>query len=149
MAKRVPLSFVAALALLASSCETGPHSSSGFRLPPGGDIERGKAEFVAFGCNTCHQVSGTDLPQPTVQPPVPVVLGDAVDRQMTDGYLVTSIIYPSYQLASYPKAQITANGQSRMPHFTDKMTVAQLTDIVAFLQSRYVLRQTLPESGYR
>jgi len=149
MAKRVPLSLAAALVLLASSCQTGPHSSSGFRLPPGGDLQRGKAEFVAFGCNTCHQVSGTNLPQPTVQPPVPVVLGGAVDRQMTDGYLVTAIIYPSYKLAAYPKAQITVNGQSRMPHYNSKMTVDQLTDIVAFLQSRYVVRQTIPESGYR
>jgi len=149
MAKRVSVSLVAALALLASSCDSGPHSSSGFRLPPGGDPQRGKAAFVAFGCHTCHQVAGTHLPQPTVQPPVPVVLGGEVQRQMTDGYLVTSIIYPSYQLASYPKAQIVANGQSRMPHYADKITVQQLTDIVAFLQSEYVLRQQLPEYGYR
>ena len=66
---------------------------------------------------------------------------------MTDGYLVTSIIYPSYQLASYPKEQITANGESRMPHYADKMTVRQLTDIVAFLQSRYVVRQSSAEYG--
>ena len=147
MAKRVLLQLVASLALLASGCESGPHSSSGFRLPPDGNAQRGKAAFVAFGCHNCHQVAGADVPMPTVQPPVPVALGGVVDRQVTDGYLVTSIIYPSYQLASYPKEQITTNGQSRMPHFADKMSVRQLTDIVAFLQSEYVVRQNPPPYG--
>jgi sulfur-oxidizing protein SoxX len=147
MGKRVPLFFGAALALLAFSCNSGPHSSSGFRLPSDGDPAKGEAAFVAFGCHNCHRVIGTELPPPTVQPPVPVVLGGVVARPVTDGYLVTSIIYPSYQLGSYPKEQITANGESRMPHYTDKMTVRQLTDIVAFLQSRYVVRQPSAEYG--
>jgi hypothetical protein len=55
---------------------------------------------------------------------------------------LTSIIYPSYpsyELAPYPKDQISSGGQSRMPHSSDRMTVRQLTDIVAFLQSRYLV----------
>jgi L-cysteine S-thiosulfotransferase len=141
MAKRVFLPLVASLALLASGCDSGPHSSSGFRLPPGGNAQQGKIAFVDFGCQKCHEVLGSDLPKPVVQPPVPVALGGVVDRQVTDGYLVSSIIYPSYQLAPYPKGEITVNGQSRMPHYTDKMTVQQLTDVVAFLQSEYVVQQ--------
>ncbi|HUK19485.1 MAG TPA: cytochrome c [Bryobacteraceae bacterium] len=148
MAKRVPFSSFAVLALLLGGCEPGPHSSSGFRLPEG-NAQRGKAAFVAYGCHSCHQVSGVDLPKPTVQPPVPVVLGGVVEQPMTDGYLVTSIIYPSYKLASYPKEQITVNGQSRMPHYADKMTVQELTDIVAFLQAQYVIRRATPEYGLR
>jgi L-cysteine S-thiosulfotransferase len=147
MAKRVFLPLLAALALLASGCESGPHSSSGFRLPPEGNAQRGKAAFAEFGCHNCHQVLGADLPMPTVQPPVPVVLGGVVDRPVTDGYLVTSIIYPSYQLAAYPKAQITVNGQSRMPQYAGKVNVQQLTDIVAFLQAQYVVRQNPPPYG--
>ena len=50
---------------------------------------------------------------------------------------MTSIIYPQYDLGPYLKDQVTSNGQSRMPHYSDQMTVRQLTDIVAFLQSRY------------
>src|SRR5690348_4383051 len=149
MAKRAPLLLLSILALVVSSCEPGPHSANGFRLPPNGSPERGKTAFLALGCHNCHQVSGVDLPGPTVQPAVPVVLGGPVSTAMTDGYLVSSIIYPSYALAPYPRPQITAGGQSRMPHFTENITVQQLTDIVAFLQTRYVVRRITPEYGYR
>jgi sulfur-oxidizing protein SoxX len=148
MAKRVPFLVCLFLALFVFSCEPGTHSSNGFRLPEG-NAQRGKAAFLAYGCHTCHAVSGVDLPKPTVQPPVPVILGGIVGSPVTDGYLVTSIIYPSYQLASYPKDQVAVHGQSRMPQFAGKMTVQELTDIVAFLQSQYVIRRSMPESGLR
>jgi mono/diheme cytochrome c family protein len=149
MQNRLSLPFLVALVLLLASCDSGRHSSSGFRLPPSGNAERGKAVFVAFGCHECHQVHGTDLPQPSVHPAVPVTLGGLVDREVTDGFLVTSIVYPSYKIASGPKDQLMVNGESRMPHYADRMTVQQLTDLVAFLQSRYILRQHLPEYGLR
>jgi hypothetical protein len=136
-------SLAVVLAAIAAGCNAGRHSSSGFRLPDSGDIERGKATFVAMGCNTCHKVSGVDLPAPTVQPPVPVVLGGDVGSEMPDGYLVASIINPNYRLAAYPKDQITQNGKSRMPAHTEDMTIQQLTDLVAFLQAHYTVR-TVP-----
>lgn len=58
-----------------------------------------KATLVAFGCHSCHKVSGMDLPAPTVQPPVVVALGGEIDSEMSDGYLVTAIINPSYEAA--------------------------------------------------
>jgi L-cysteine S-thiosulfotransferase len=135
--------------VLMAGCTAGRYSSAGFRLPPDGDIERGKAAFITLGCNNCHAVAGADLPEPTVQPPVPVVLGGSVPAPVTDGHLVTSIIYPAYQrrdqIARYPKAEITHNGEPRMPHYDERMTVRQLTDMVAFLQSKYVVRRPLPE----
>jgi hypothetical protein len=78
-----------------------------------------------------------DLPRPAAQPTAPVVLGGSVTSKLSDAYLVTSIIYPSYELAPYPKDQIATGGGSRMPHHADQMTVRQLTDIVLFLQSHY------------
>jgi len=128
---------IAVLAVAGTACNSGRHSSSAFHLPPDGDAERGKAAFLAMGCHSCHTVSGVDLPQPTVQPPVPVILGGRVSERLSDAYLVTSIVYPSYALAPYPKDQITSGGRSRMTHDLDHMTVRQLADIVAFLQSRY------------
>jgi hypothetical protein len=94
-------------------------------------------------------VSGVDLPKPTVQPPVPVVLGGEIDQKLSDAYLVTSMIYPSYRLAPYPKEQITSGGISRMPNYADRMTARQIIDVVAFLQSHYVVRQRPPEYGLR
>ncbi len=127
------------------ACAPDPHSSAGFRLSDDGDIERGKAMFVELKCNTCHEVSGVDLPKPSVQPPVPVVLGGEVRSPKTDGYLVTAIINPSYELASYPVEQIASGRKSRMPAYHD-INVRQLTDVVAFLQSRYFVR--IPSSEY-
>ena len=124
----------------AVACSTGRHSSAGFRLPADGDVERGKAAFVALNCHTCHEVPGLDLPRPTVEPAVPVILGRELTHELTDGYLVTSIINPSYKFAPYPRNLITSGGQSRMPHYADRITVRQITDIVAFLQSRFTVR---------
>jgi mono/diheme cytochrome c family protein len=146
MAFRWELPAIAMLLAANLACGSGRHSAAAFRLPPDGDAERGKAAFVALGCHSCHEVSGVDLPRPTVQPPVPVVLGGVVDAKFSDAYLVTSIIYPSYELAPYPKDQITSHGQSRMPAYSDRMTLRQLTDIVTFLQSRYFVarREIVP-----
>jgi L-cysteine S-thiosulfotransferase len=137
---QIRISLLALLALGLASCGSGRYSSSGFRLPADGNAERGKVAFVSFGCNNCHLAPGVDLPRPTVQPPVPVALGGTVNQPITDGYMVTSIINPSYQLAHYPAAEITAGGQSRMPHYADRMSVRQLTDIVEFLQAQYTVR---------
>ncbi|HVN04506.1 MAG TPA: cytochrome c [Bryobacteraceae bacterium] len=139
---------LAAVLLGATACSSGRHSSAGFRLPADGNVERGKADFVAFGCQRCHEVPGAGLPAPTVQPPVPVVLGGLVYGEMTDGYLAASIICPSSQLAPYPEELITAGGKSRMPEYAGQMTVRQLTDLVAFLQSRYVVRRGSPKYPY-
>ena len=137
-----------AVLLGAVACESGRHSPAGFRLPADGSVERGKAAFVALECHHCHAVQGVELPPPTVQPPVPVVLGGLVVNEMTDGYLTASIINPSYKLAAYPKELITTGGKSRMPEYADRMTVRQLTDLAAFLQSRYTVRRGSPKYPY-
>jgi L-cysteine S-thiosulfotransferase len=124
---------VAALAVIASGCDSGRRSAAGFRLPPDGDIERGKTAFVTLGCNACHEVAGVDLPKATT--PAVMVLGGDVYQVVGDGKLVTKIISPSGR-------------QVRMPHYSEKMTIRQLTDIVAFLQSEYHLRRVAPTGTY-
>ena len=148
MVRHVPVLLAALLAVGASSCGATRYSSSGFRLPPAGNVERGKTAFLALGCHTCHAVFGSDLPHPTIQPPVPVVLGGPVSRPPSDGYLVTSIIYPSYQLPRYPASEIVAGGRSRMPDYADRITVQQLTDIVEFVQAHYKVERATPTFPY-
>jgi hypothetical protein len=80
---------------------------------------------------------------------MPVELGGEVDRKLSDGYLVTSMIHPSCAFAPLPREKITAGGISRMPAYADKMTVRQMIDIVAFLQSSYTIRQRAPSYAYR
>ena len=70
-------------------------------------------------------------------------IGGEVRRVKNYGELVTSIINPDHavsqkyltQLSSEERAD--AKDDSPMPSFNTEMTVAQMIDIVSFLQSRY------------
>jgi mono/diheme cytochrome c family protein len=120
-----------------AGCSQGRHSAAGFRLPESGDAARGQMAFTAIGCNGCHSVDGVQLPPSEQRMKVPVSLGGRVARDMTDGYLVTAILNPSFHLAGYPRNEMSVNGKSKMPDFAEQMTARQLIDLVAFLQSRY------------
>ena len=130
------------LAFLNAGCESAQHSAAGFRLPDDGDAARGKATFIALECNSCHSVAGVDLPRPAVLPPVAVVLGGETPKPMSDGYLVTSIVNPSHRIIK--QSNRTADGKSQMPR-REELTMRQLTDLVAFLQSKYVVRMPQPK----
>ena len=119
-----------------AACDAGPKSSMGFRLPDG-DIEKGKMAFVELKCHLCHTVAGIELPTPEVVPPVVINLGGHVRNVKTYGELVTSIINPSHRLAKgYSKDLISIDGKSRMTDYSEVMTVRQMINLVAFLQSQ-------------
>lgn len=124
---RVRVVMFAAILIVTTGCQSSRRSASGFRLPPGGNAERGKAAFLAFGCNSCHDVAGTELPVPSVRRSSAIQLGGPVAFEPNDGRLVRAIIYPSTAPAWH------------MPDYSDRMTVQQLTDLVAFLQPAYVV----------
>jgi L-cysteine S-thiosulfotransferase len=136
---------IAALLLSSTACNEGRYTTAGFQLPRGGDVERGKAAFVELGCSGCHKVSRADVPGPTVVPVVPVKLGGESTRRLSDAYLVTAMLNPDYHLAPSEEGGITAGGHSRMPAYIDKMSARQMVDVVAFLQSRYVIRPLTPD----
>jgi hypothetical protein len=125
------------IACLATGCGQGRKGSAGFHIPDG-DPVAGQAVFVSLKCNACHRVEGVDIPAPVAEPPVPVVLGGKVPRPRTDGELVAAIVDPSHKLASgYPREAIKAGDRSRMGEFSDTMTVRDLINVVAFVQSHY------------
>ena len=79
------------------------------------------------------------------EPELSIVLGGEVARLKTYGELVTSIINPSHRIArGYPADVVQADGQSKMKNYNDVMTVSQLIDLVAFLQSHYSLIEYEP-----
>ena len=130
---------VAMLTLIAG-CDTGPKSARGFSLPDG-DAEAGKATFLSFRCYDCHTIKDVDLPVAEQPGQVLVNLGGKVGRIKTYGELVTSIINPSHRLAKgYAEANVAKEGKSNMTVYNDVMTVRELIDLVAFLQSHYELR---------
>lgn len=124
-----------AMVLLAAGCEGGPKSGRGFRLPEG-NAEKGKTAFVNLHCNACHTVQGVELPPPSSKSPITVVLGGEVMRVRTYGELVTSIINSSHIISEKYKQPLEGK-LSPMPEFNESMTVAQLIDLVAFLQPHY------------
>ena len=132
------------LVSLVPACNTGPKSSQGFSLPDG-DVERGKTAFVELQCHACHTVRGAELAKPGETPESPIALGGEVARIKSYGELVTSIINPSHRLAKgYTPEDVQTNEQSNMKNYNDVLTVSQLIDLVAFLQSHYELEEYDP-----
>lgn len=138
--------FALAFALL-QACNT---QSRGFVLPEG-DVERGKALFTELNCNDCHSIS--DIPwagsKDTGMPQV--ALGGAVTSLKTYGELVTSVIHPSHEVSKNYRDDLGTTlpgGRSRMEqyNYNEVMTVSELIDIVAYLQSEYKL--VIPDNPY-
>ena len=130
-------------------CMPGPRSGAGLRLPDG-DVDHGRAVFVAMKCHACHRVAGVDLPEPVADPPVPVVLGGERPYPRTDGDILTAIVNPSHRIVPAGKAELVqAGGLSRMGDFRDAMTVGELVDLVAFVQSRYTVARPPDYYGMR
>lgn len=117
-----------------------------------GEIERGKQAFVALDCQRCHSVDGVELPKFAGDSPIAMELGGEAHKVQTHGQLVSSIINPDHVISKIyldkiPKEQRPdAKKDSPMPGANDTMTVSQLIDIVAFLQSHY--RKILPDDEF-
>jgi hypothetical protein len=134
-------------ALIATTgCDMSARSPQGFVLPEG-SAERGQETFVSLGCTACHKIRDLDLPAPETEGPMMIVLGGGVTRVKSYGELLTSIINPSHRLArGFPKGKVSEEGESLMTNYNDVMTIAELVDLVAFLQIQY---EVTPRPGYR
>lgn len=140
---RFALSGLCVSLVAVAGCTPSPNSGKGFTLPKG-DSEDGRVAFVELNCHHCHTVAGTDLPLVDDRE-MNVRLGGAVSRIGTYGELVTSIINPSHRLAKGHRTdKVSDQGTSLMKNYNDVLTVQQLIDLTAFLQSRYVLRTYEP-----
>jgi hypothetical protein len=126
---------LASVALLLSACD---NLESGRRLHlPKGSAENGKTAFIALKCTDCHTVSGVELPKPTAAPENIVQLGGDVPRLRTVGDLLTSIIHPTQSIPLTSQGAAPTPDRSSMPNVNEKMTVAQMVDLVRFLQPHY------------
>lgn len=120
-------------------CDTGPRSAVGFTLPDG-DAAAGEANYLAFQCHSCHFTGS--IPQLAGGEPaaISVQLGGETTRIKTYGELVTSIINPSHKISRRTSPDVAdEKGESKMVSYNDFMTVTQLIDLVAFVQSNYTL----------
>jgi sulfur-oxidizing protein SoxX len=118
--------------LLVSACE-----NQEFVLPQG-DVATGQKVFIDLSCNSCHSVAGHVEHSPLEDGAIHVELGGTVSRIKSYSDLVTSIINPSHKLSRGINAMTTTEaGTSRMPIYNEVMTVQQLVDLTAFLETTY------------
>jgi hypothetical protein len=147
----IGLSILALIAMLSVSGCGEQEDVVGFVLPEG-DVALGQANFVHYGCPLCHVVAGTDIPYLGADAIPRIELGGKVRKVKDYGDLMTSVVNPSHALAdqyveSLPEHE-RETATSPMPNFNERLTVAELIDLVAFLHSRY--EKTVPEyTGYQ
>lgn len=127
-----------AATMMMISCQK---ESKGFVLPPG-DIEKGKALFTELSCTDCHSIG--DIPWKGAAGDPNVKLGGNVTKLKLYGELVTSVINPSHKISQRNIADqkwVLPGGTSKMETYcyNEVMTVQQLVDVIAFLQSKYNL----------
>ena len=109
-----------------------------------GDIEAGRQAFIDHQCHRCHSVAGVTLP-PLAGAGAPILeLGGETATAKSYAELMTSIINPNHVISERYREQlrlqaiVPLNSPMPTPNL-DTMTVRQLIDLVAFLDSRYQL----------
>lgn len=137
------VSIVAAflLAMLAAGCAYSP--IFGFPIEEG-DIAAGRQAFIDHQCHRCHSIAGMRLPDLAGASPPILELGGETTSVKTYAELMTSVINPNHNISERYRQQLLLRGivpsesPMPMPHI-ETMTVRQLIDLVAFLDSRYQL----------
>ena len=123
-------------------------SQSVFSLPEG-NAANGEKVFLEMQCLACHTMEGYEQPESAQGSGFSVALGGEVGKVETYADLVTSVINPSHRLAKgYDPEKIQVEGESVMPIYNDIMTVAQLVDLVTFLETKYKIKP-YSRSDYR
>lgn len=131
----------ASLAALLVGCAYSPT----FGFPSDiGNAEAGRQAFVDHQCHRCHSVAGLTLPPLAGAGPPMLELGGATTQVKSYAELMTSIINPNHYISERYREQLRLDAtvplDSPMPRpEIDNMTVRQLIDLVAFLDSRYLL----------
>lgn len=109
-----------------------------------GDIDAGRQAFIDHQCHQCHSVAGVRFPTLAgAQAPLLELGGETVYvKSYAD--IMTSIINPDHRISERYRDEQVLRGtipvDTPMPTpQIDNMTVRQLIDLVAFLDSRYEL----------
>jgi mono/diheme cytochrome c family protein len=137
----VLIAAIMVLATLVAGCSYTP--IFGFPIDQG-NIEAGRQAFIDHQCHQCHTIAGVRLPPLAGASGTMLELGGETTSVKSYAELMTSIINPNHAISERYREQQLLNAQlpvnSPMPTpQIDNMTVRQLIDLVAFLDSRYML----------
>ena len=124
--------------LILTACDQGVNSPRGFRLPVG-DAAKGQTLFTTYGCFACHNIEGIEDQGEKIIA-TPVKIGGPVTLNKTYADILTSIVNPSHRISPLlDQSVVQRNGQSVMTNYNEQMTVADLIDLVTFIETKYEL----------
>jgi len=108
------------------------------------NIAAGRQAFIDHRCQQCHSVAGERLPVLAGASRPMLELGGETSIVRNYADLMTSVINPKHAISERYREQLLLNAElpldSPMPTpELDKMSVRQLIDLVAFLDSKYQL----------
>jgi hypothetical protein len=139
--KRVQILTMLAAAVLVGGCA----NTSGFTGPiEQADIDEGRQAFIDHRCHQCHSIAGMSLPVLAGASPPMLELGGEIIAVKSYDELMTSIINPNHVISERYREQLRLDAsvpvESPMPtQHIERMSVRQLIDLMAFLDSRYIL----------
>jgi hypothetical protein len=153
MLKLIRLPLASLLLLFLIGCATHPDYATQFRFPiEWGSIAEGQMAFVNLECHQCHTVNDVEMAPYEGESPVMLELGGTIVYAKTYADLVTSIINPNHVVSEEYLDTLPRDERSdatTVMSFDDQMTVAQLIDLVTFLNSRYILTEGYSDIYYR
>lgn len=144
--KIAALFYLLAVASLAISCtkneqQGAQHSSAEhtpadwkFTLPPGDALE-GKRLFVELECYKCHEIKGETFPAVGASDKgIGPELSQMAGMHPVE-FFAESIVNPNAVLDAEDKEKgfLGADGTSRMPTYSDVLTVKQVADLAVYL----------------
>ena len=133
MLRRIGLVFILVL-LWPAGILAAVEPAGGLVLPPG-DAALGRLAFVKMQCNHCHMISGKlseGIRLPVAATSAPLLSAEVAKKGQAA--LVTSVLNPSHTIAL--RLGDEREGKlSPMGDYTHALTVRELIDLIAFLQS--------------
>ncbi len=118
-----------------------------FTVPPG-DPRDGREVFAKLECYKCHEVKGEHFPRAAKGP------GDAgpdltgMGRRHPPQYFLESMMNPNAVIVTGP-GYTGPDGLSIMPDYRESLTVAELIDLVAYMQDLKGEHEHPPAGGSR
>lgn len=98
-----------------------------------GNPVQGKKHFQDLLCTSCHRVAGEKtFPKPISGYEGPII--DSKQAVMPTGEISASILMPSHRIPKEVRQQMRGE-TSPMTDYSDAITVRQLMDLIAYIQS--------------
>lgn len=119
--------------LVFANRDEGMMPAEGFFLQQG-DPQAGEAAFARLRCDACHWVRNNMNLQAPVADKIGPLLGPK-QAGYEAGWIANSIVTPSHTIAIRSNGEADESELSRMGDFTETMTVKELMNLVAFLQT--------------